>query len=162
MSKGIRFKVDSQTLCRLYKSLVRPVMEYADVIWSGCTDTESDHFEHADVQYEAAKVVTGAIKGTSRQRLLEELGWESIKTRRIIHRIVLFYKIVNNYCPAFLLDLLPSQVFQRTHYSLCSSINFSVFATRTERFRNSVFPSVIALWNQLKYRNTKYRVNRVF
>lgn len=72
-------------------------MEYADVIWSGCTDTESDLLEHADVQYEAAKVVTGAIKGTSRQRLLEELGWESIKTRRIIHRIVLFYKIVNNY-----------------------------------------------------------------
>ena len=160
MSKGIRFKVDRQTLCRLYKSLIRPVMEYADVIWSGCTDTESDLLEH--VPYEAGKVVTGAIKGTSRQRLLEELGWESMKTRRIIHRIVLFYKIINNYCPAFLFDLLPSQVFQRTHYSLRSSINFSVFATRTERFRNSFFPSVIALWNQLKYRNTKYRVNRVF
>lgn len=49
-------------------------MEYADVIWSGCTDTESDLLGH--VQYEAAKVVTGAIKGTSRQHLLEELGWE--------------------------------------------------------------------------------------
>ena len=48
-------------------------MEYADVIWSGCTDTESDL---GHVQYEAAKVVTGAIKGTSRQHLLEELGWE--------------------------------------------------------------------------------------
>ena len=86
------------------------------------------------MQYEAAKVVTCAIKGTSRQRLLEELGWESMKTRRIIHRIVLFYKIVNNCSP---------------HYSLRSSINFSVFATRTERFRNSFFPSAIALWNQL-------------
>ena len=146
MLKGIRFKVDRQTLCRLCNSLVRPVMEYADVIWSGCTDTESDLLEH--VQYEAAKVVTGAIKGTSRQRLLEELGWESMKSRRIIHRIVLLYKIVNNYCPAFLFDLLPSQVFQRTHYSLRSSINFSIFATRTERFRNSFFPSAIALWNQ--------------
>ena len=108
------------------------------------------------MQYEAAKVVTGAIKGTSRQRLLEELGWESMKTRRIIHRTVLFYKIVNNYCPAFLFDLLPSQVFQRTHYSLRSSINFSAFATRTERFRNSFFPSAIALWNELstEIRNT--------
>lgn len=72
-----------------------------------------------------------------------------MKTRRIIHRIVLFYKIVNKYCPAFLFDLLPSQVFQRTRYSLHSSINFSVFATCTERFRNSFFPSAIALWNQL-------------
>ena len=72
-----------------------------------------------------------------------------MKTRRIIHRIVLFYKIVNNFCPSFLFDLLPSKVFQRTHYSLRSSINFSVFATRTEHFRNSFFPSAIALWNQL-------------
>ena len=61
-------------------------MEYTDVIWSSCTDTESDLLEH--VQYEAAKVVTGAIKGTSRQCLLEELGWENTKTRRIIHRII--------------------------------------------------------------------------
>ena len=70
MLKGIWFKVDRQTLCMLYESLVRPVMEYADIIWSGCTDTESNLLEH--VQYEAAKVVTGAIKGTSRQRLLED------------------------------------------------------------------------------------------
>ena len=55
---------------------------------------------------------------------------------------------------AFLFDLLPSQVFQRTHYSLRSSINFSVFATRSERFRNSFFPCAIALWNEL---STKLR-----
>ena len=93
-------------------------MEYADVIWSG--HLGSDLLEH--VQYEAAKVVTGAIKGTSRQRLLEELGWESMKTRRIIHRIVLFYKIVNNYCPALIIiiiimiiTLFKSQVYLAEH-----------------------------------------------
>ena len=40
--KGIKFKVDRSTLRKLYKSLVRPLMEYADVLWDGCTDSESD------------------------------------------------------------------------------------------------------------------------
>jgi hypothetical protein len=35
-------------------------MEYADVLWDGCS--ESDLLEQ--VQYESAKVVTGAMKGT--------------------------------------------------------------------------------------------------
>ena len=32
-------------------------------------------------QYAAALAVTGAWRGSSRQRLLEELGWESLYTR---------------------------------------------------------------------------------
>ena len=36
-------------------------MEYADVLWDGCTESESDLLGH--VQYEAAKIVTGAMKG---------------------------------------------------------------------------------------------------
>jgi hypothetical protein len=34
-------------------------MEYGDVLWDGCTDGESDLLEF--VQYEAAKIVTGAM-----------------------------------------------------------------------------------------------------
>ena len=33
-------------------------------------------------QYSAALVVTGAWRGTNRQRLYEELGWESLYHRR--------------------------------------------------------------------------------
>ena len=44
------------TFERLYKSLVHPVMEYADVVWDGCTASECDLLEH--VQYENAKIVT--------------------------------------------------------------------------------------------------------
>ena len=49
-------------------------MEYADIVWNGCSDTESDLLD--SVQYEAGKIVTGVMKGTSRQRLVSELGWE--------------------------------------------------------------------------------------
>ncbi len=62
-------------------------MEYADVLWDGYSVGESDLLEH--VQYESAKVVTGAMQGTSKSRLLEELAWKDLKTRRSIHKLVL-------------------------------------------------------------------------
>jgi hypothetical protein len=68
-------------------------MEYADVLWDGCSENESDLIEH--VQYQSATVVVGAMKGTSRVRLLEELAWEDMKTRRSIHKLILYFKIVN-------------------------------------------------------------------
>lgn len=58
MLKGLKFKLSRNTLERLYKSPVRLVMEYADVVWDGYTESECDLLEH--VQYEAAKIVTGA------------------------------------------------------------------------------------------------------
>jgi hypothetical protein len=71
--KSIEYRLDRSTLISLYKSLIRPVMEYADVIWDGCSEYETAH---------AAHIVTGAIKGTSKGRLLNELCWEDLKTRR--------------------------------------------------------------------------------
>ena len=145
--KGIKFKVDRSTLRKLYKSLVRPLMEYADVLWDGCTDSESDILEH--VQYEAAKIVTGAMKGTSKQRLMQEIGWEDLKIRRAIHKLLLYFKIVNNLCPSYLVDLLPLLVSERTNYSLRTASNYSIFASRTDRFKRSFFPSTTSLWNDI-------------
>ena len=47
-------------------------------------------------QYKAALAVSGAWKGTNKDRLLEELGWETLSNRRWYRRLCLFYKIVNN------------------------------------------------------------------
>ena len=60
MLKGLKFKLSRNTLERLYKFLVRPVMEYADVVWDGCTESECDPLEH--VQYETAKIVTDSLE----------------------------------------------------------------------------------------------------
>ena len=120
--KRFKFKLNRETLSKLYKSLIRPVMEYADVLWDGCTENESDLIEH--VQYQAATVVVGAMKGTSRVRLLEELAWEDMKTRRSIHKLILYFKIVNKLTPNYLSDLLPQTVQQRLGLSLRNASDF--------------------------------------
>ena len=129
--------------------MVRPLIEYADVLWDGCTESESDLLEHA--QYEAAKIATGAMKGTSKHRLMQEIGWEDLKTTRAIHKLLLYFKIVNNLCSSYLADLLPVQVSERTNYSLRTASNYSLFASHSELFKRSFFPSTTTLWNDISF-----------
>lgn len=166
--KGLKFKLGRETLIQLYKCLIRSQMEYADVLWDGCSVSESDLLEH--LQYQSAKVVTGAMKGTSKSRLLEELAWEDLKTRRSMHKLVLYFKIVNNLTPSYLSDLIPQTVQQRSGLALRHASNFTLFPVRTERFKASFFPSTTMLWNSMDYneRSTlsisafKQNLNRFF
>ena len=74
-----------------YKLYVRPHLGYGDVIY---------HNQMADmmylieqVQYKAALIVSGCWQGTSREKLYEGLGYESLSVRRWSRRMTLFYKI---------------------------------------------------------------------
>ena len=51
------------------------------------------------VQYSAALAVTGTWRGTCRERLYSELGWESLSSRRWSRRLIPFYKFINNSTP---------------------------------------------------------------
>ena len=88
-----------------YKLDVRLHLDYGDVIY---------HNQRADmmylieqVQYKAALIVSGCWQGTSRGRLYDKLGWESLFVRRWSRRMTLFYKILNRRTPPYLLDHLP-------------------------------------------------------
>ena len=48
-------------------------LEYADMVWDGCSESDSNFLE--SLQIEGARVVTGALKGTNRISLLNELSW---------------------------------------------------------------------------------------
>ena len=146
MLKFVRFKVDRSILTSLYKSLIRPLMEYGDVIWNNCYDCDSALLD--GVQYEAARLVTGAIKGTSSARLYKELAWESLSNRRKLHLLCQFYKIVKNLAPYYLSEMLPKLSSERTNYRLRSRENFTQFSCRT-CFQKSFFPSAITGWNSL-------------
>ena len=123
MLKPLKFKIDKSTLACLYKSFIRPIMEYGDIIWDNCTAGNSELLE--SVQYQSARVVTGAIKGTSSNSLRQELAWEELSIRRKIHKLSYFYKIVYNYSPLYLIELLPKLVNERSYIPLRSGHNIS-------------------------------------
>ena len=53
-------------------------------------------------QYQASLAVSGAWKGTSQDKIYNELGWETLDERRMFRRLVLFYKIMTNQFPDYL------------------------------------------------------------
>ena len=122
-------------------------MEYGDVIRDNCTEGDAHLLEN--IQYESARVVTGAIKGTSAGALMNELAWESLSTRRKMHKLFYIFKIINQISPKYLVELLPDTVDERTCRSLRSGDNLTLFSC-TEKFKQSFFPSTVKLWNSLQ------------
>jgi hypothetical protein len=112
--------------------MIRPLMEYGDVIWDNCSEGEASLLEH--IQYESAKLVTGAVKGTSARALMNELAWEKLSDRRKMHKLAYFFKIIKHISPLYLIELLPNTVGQRVDRSLRSCDNISSILCRTVRF----------------------------
>ena len=69
--------LNRQTLDLLYKITVRSVIDYAlPVYHNNLKQTDIARLE--TLQYRAAKVVTGALHFTNKDKLNTELGWETI------------------------------------------------------------------------------------
>ena len=79
--KRLYLILSRKSLVTIYKSFIRPNLDYADIIF-GKPFNESFKRKIQKVQYKAAFAITGAIKGISRDTLYQELGLESLADRR--------------------------------------------------------------------------------
>ena len=114
--RKLKFKLDRRALEIIYFTFIRPILEYACVIFDNCTQYELNDIEK--VQLEAARIVSGTTKLVSLALLYEELGWEQLSSRRRKYKLVLFYKMQNGLCRAYLTQLVPDQVGQASSYNL--------------------------------------------
>ena len=95
------------------------------------------------VQYKAALAITGAIEGSSRKKLYQELGLKHLHQRWWMRRLCLFSKVFHSKVPKYIHSLIP---FMRT--SAKQPNTFTSFYCR-KLFQNSFLPYVIMEWNKL-------------
>ena len=89
------------SLISLYKSFMRPHLDYGDIIYDQPNNLNlRDKIETC--QYNTALAITGAIRGSSKERLYQELGFEYSSFRRWLRKWCTFYKIVRNKSPGYL------------------------------------------------------------
>ena len=88
MLRGLKCKLSRRSLEVIYNSFVLPILEYGDIIYDGCG--VGNDIKLNKVQHDAAKIVSGAMYGTSSEKLLQELGWETLSLRRERHNLCLF------------------------------------------------------------------------
>ena len=134
-----------KSLSTIYKSFIRPYLDYCDVIYdqpnheSFCTKIEI-------IQYNDALAITGVLRGTSQIKLYKELGIEPLRFRRWFRRLCTFFKIKIHGIPKYLLNKIPSS---QTHCNTRNTDQVETYYYRIDIFKNSFFPYTIIEWNKL-------------
>ena len=143
------------SLNQIYKTYVRPHLDYCDIIYhipSKSSSTESTVNLHSlmrsveSTQYQAGLAISGAWKGSSTLKIYNELGWESLDNRRRFRRLCLFYKIYNDLTPSYLRAPIPAK---KSISSLRVVKPLHDISCRTSKFMNSFYPNSVRLWNDV-------------
>ena len=98
-------------------------------------------------QYSAALAVAGAWRGTSRQKLYSELGWESLYHRRWFRRLCHLFNLRKTGTPSYLFAELPTE--RTLQYGLRGKRDYDIPFSRTKRSSNTYFTNVLHEWNML-------------
>ena len=164
--RALKFRVSRKSLEKMYISYICPLLEYSDSVWDDCSSDSKKQLEF--IHTEAAKVITGATKLCSIEKLFNDLGWETLQSRRNKHKLVLLYKILHGLAPNNLSELVSPLVQETTTYNLRNSDNIQNYRAHSNLFHNSFFPSLICAWNDLpndiqnapSVASFKYKLNR--
>ena len=76
-------------LNKMYMSYMLPIVEYASVVWDGCSEQDSVTLQK--VQNEAVRLVTGLTRSVSLENLYKKCGWATLSQRRQQHKLSFIY-----------------------------------------------------------------------
>ena len=132
----------TQALC--FKALVRPILEYGNVIW----DPHQQHLIHSleMVQRRAARRMHHDFSPqTSASNLVDILGLERLETRRKRNKITTLFKVANRF-----LDIPASNhISYANRNTRGHTKKINIPTSRIDAHLHSFFPSTSRLWNRL-------------
>ena len=85
--------IDEDIFLRLYKSIIRPHLEYADIVWSPTTKEYQDKLEK--FQRRATRIIP-SLSHLSYQERLQKLKLPTLKYRRMRSSLIFLYKYTHN------------------------------------------------------------------
>ena len=124
------------SLISIFKSFVRPHLYYVDIIYDQAYNTWF-HWNIKSTQYNAALAIRGALRGTSREKLYQELGFESLQQRCWWRKLCCLFKIINNQSSSYLFQWVPSP---NTRYFAQNSENIPQLRAKHDFFKNYFSP----------------------
>ena len=78
------------TIC---KAFVRPHIDYGNILYDQAFNLSFQQ-QLESIQYRACSTITGAIRGASREKINQELGLDSLQSRRWYRKLAMFYKFI--------------------------------------------------------------------
>ena len=135
--------LDCQSLCLLYRTLIRPHLEYANSVWGPTSKTDQDAVER--VQRRATKMVR-SLRHLSYQDRLRALKLPSLHYRRMRGDMIMTYQILTGRMMVRTADLLERDFSDRTrgHQLKLKRVRVS-----SHLHQNSFCYRVVTPWNSL-------------
>ena len=138
--------MDKEVLVTLYKTIIRPILEYGNVIWHPMFKRQSIALEK--VQRRATRLVP-ELKDLEYSDRLRQLDLYSLKYRRYRGDMIQVYKFINK-----LDDVDPTNFFTTNNFKLFnttrnSDTNRIARYSRTNTRKNSFSTRVVKGWNAL-------------
>ena len=130
-----------------YKTLVRPILDYASVVWDPHHKCDEDKLEA--IQRRAARFCMSDYSyDSSVTDMLLSLDWPTLNIRRKNSRLTMLYKINNNLVSVSKDELIPSnRLNTRNNHALSFQIPFA----NKNVYKYSFYPRTIRDWNALPY-----------
>ena len=134
--------IDKDMFLNLYKSLVRPHLEYATSVWSPMFKKDSITLEN--VQRRATRLVN-SLSGRTYEDRLKTLGLPTLEYRRLRADVIQVYKILNQ------IDRVDIDKFFTMSELSTRGNSLKIFKPRSRlKVRSSVFSNrVVDVWNSL-------------
>ena len=157
--------MDKEIFCQLYKSMVRPHLEYATVVWSPAAAGLRTKIEQ--VQRRATKMIPG-LRDLPYERRLQELKLPTLAYRRRRADIIQTFKIIKGIdhlnqdcrcpnCPGKVMFELQASAITRGHshkvqVQHACGVRSRFFSTRSTVLWNSLPPNIVTVntVNELK------------
>ena len=141
--KKVNVTLPRSSLLTICKSFTRPHLDYGDVIYYQPNNNGlSKKIE--SIQYISALAIIGAIRRTSREKLYEELGFESLKYRRWLRQLCYLHKVLSTKLPTYLYKVIPPILNSHRNPGCYRALYY-----RTDLYRNSFLLFSINEWNRL-------------
>ena len=138
-------------LITIYKSFARPHLDYGDMIYDQ-TFNMSFQQKMETIQYNAALTITGAIRGSSRQKVYQKLSLETLQQRRWYRKLCCFYKILKSQSPKYLYSIILVHDMSYMLYRTRRCNKIPAINAKHDFFKNTFFPSTIIEWNKLDWK----------
>jgi hypothetical protein len=116
LMKQMKHWVAPPVLETIYKAYIRPHPDYGDILYHAddlkklsvwnLEASAPSLVKVETIQYEAARIITGAWFGSPRKELYANLGWESLNNRRIMRKLCLLHETYNSHLPSYLDDVI--------------------------------------------------------
>ena len=129
---------------RCYKIFIRPILEYASIIWSPYYNKYVNKLEA--VQRHMARFVYNEYGFISVTNLLKNLSWPTLQQRRTCNRGIMLYKILNKQVE---IPIIPIIFRSNTSATRGNNRRFVQLQCHLNCYSNSFFPDAIRIWNSL-------------